>query len=98
VSKIYLNSNIQINALRIFRILSERWFAKRFLHPSTVAPYDYVFLWDEDLGVDNFTAEPYVLPVIPTPCFLRAILNISPGDHLNGLWLQVPRHREEARA
>uniref|UniRef100_A0ACD5YXX6 Uncharacterized protein n=1 Tax=Avena sativa TaxID=4498 RepID=A0ACD5YXX6_AVESA len=36
------------------------WFAKRFLHPSTVAPYDYVFLWDEDLGVDNFTAEGYL--------------------------------------
>ncbi|CAM0870744.1 unnamed protein product [Alopecurus aequalis] len=36
------------------------WFAKRFLHPSTVAPYDYVFLWDEDLGVENFTAEAYL--------------------------------------
>ncbi|KAM0891112.1 hypothetical protein ACQ4PT_026618 [Festuca glaucescens] len=36
------------------------WFAKRFLHPSTVAPYDYVFVWDEDLGVDNFTAEAYL--------------------------------------
>ncbi|VAI83378.1 unnamed protein product [Triticum turgidum subsp. durum] len=36
------------------------WFAKRFLHPSIVAPYDYVFLWDEDLGVDNFTAEAYI--------------------------------------
>ncbi|KAI4977359.1 hypothetical protein ZWY2020_057271 [Hordeum vulgare] len=36
------------------------WFAKRFLHPSIVAPYDYVFLWDEDLGVDNFAAEPYL--------------------------------------
>ncbi|EMS57723.1 hypothetical protein TRIUR3_08625 [Triticum urartu] len=36
------------------------WFAKRFLHPSVVAPYDYVFVWDEDLGVDNFTAEPYL--------------------------------------
>ncbi|XP_006656518.1 uncharacterized protein LOC102704897 [Oryza brachyantha] len=37
------------------------WFAKRFLHPSIVAPYEYVFVWDEDLGVDNFTApEEYV--------------------------------------
>ncbi|EEE66391.1 hypothetical protein OsJ_22726 [Oryza sativa Japonica Group] len=36
------------------------WFAKRFLHPSIVAPYEYIFLWDEDLGVDNFTAEEYV--------------------------------------
>ncbi|KAL3624900.1 hypothetical protein CASFOL_031568 [Castilleja foliolosa] len=30
------------------------WFAKRFLHPSVVSIYDYIFLWDEDLGVDNF--------------------------------------------
>ncbi|XP_044959927.1 uncharacterized protein LOC123411070 [Hordeum vulgare subsp. vulgare] len=36
------------------------WFAKRFLHPSILAPYDYVFLWDEDLGVENFTAEAYI--------------------------------------
>ncbi|PNT75303.1 hypothetical protein BRADI_1g29700v3 [Brachypodium distachyon] len=36
------------------------WFAKRFLHPSIVAPYEYLFLWDEDLGVDNFTAEAYL--------------------------------------
>ncbi|KAL5200135.1 hypothetical protein ABZP36_021338 [Zizania latifolia] len=36
------------------------WFAKRFLHPSIVAPYEYIFLWDEDLGVDHFTAEEYV--------------------------------------
>ncbi|CAI9783831.1 unnamed protein product [Fraxinus pennsylvanica] len=30
------------------------WFAKRFLHPAVVSIYDYIFLWDEDLGVDNF--------------------------------------------
>ncbi|XP_074272156.1 uncharacterized protein LOC141596047 isoform X2 [Silene latifolia] len=30
------------------------WFAKRFLHPDVVSIYDYIFLWDEDLGVDNF--------------------------------------------
>ncbi|KAF9587197.1 hypothetical protein IFM89_039586 [Coptis chinensis] len=30
------------------------WFAKRFLHPDVVYIYDYIFLWDEDLGVDNF--------------------------------------------
>ncbi|KAA8519851.1 hypothetical protein F0562_014059 [Nyssa sinensis] len=30
------------------------WFAKRFLHPAVVSIYDYVFLWDEDLGVENF--------------------------------------------
>nr|AND01153.1 hypothetical protein [Linum usitatissimum] len=31
-----------------------RWFAKRFLHPAVVSIYDYIFLWDEDLGVQNF--------------------------------------------
>uniref|UniRef100_A0A8R7R6Z3 Uncharacterized protein n=1 Tax=Triticum urartu TaxID=4572 RepID=A0A8R7R6Z3_TRIUA len=36
------------------------WFAKRFLHPSVVVSYDYVFVWDEDLGVYNFAAEPYL--------------------------------------
>uniref|UniRef100_A0A1D1Y171 Riboflavin biosynthesis protein ribBA n=1 Tax=Anthurium amnicola TaxID=1678845 RepID=A0A1D1Y171_9ARAE len=30
------------------------WFAKRFLHPDVVSVYDYIFLWDEDLGVKNF--------------------------------------------
>ncbi|KAL2342282.1 hypothetical protein Fmac_010222 [Flemingia macrophylla] len=30
------------------------WFAKRFLHPDIVAEYNYIFLWDEDLLVDNF--------------------------------------------
>ncbi|CAL5040705.1 unnamed protein product [Urochloa decumbens] len=30
------------------------WFAKRFLHPDVMAIYDFIFLWDEDLGVDNF--------------------------------------------
>lgn len=36
---------------------SYRWYAKRFLHPDIVAPYDYIFMWDEDLGVENFNAE-----------------------------------------
>lgn len=31
-----------------------RWFAKRFLHPDIVALYSYIFLWDEDIGVENF--------------------------------------------
>ncbi|KAL1216145.1 hypothetical protein V5N11_033771 [Cardamine amara subsp. amara] len=36
------------------------WYAKRFLHPDIVAPYDYVFIWDEDLGLENFDAEEYI--------------------------------------
>ncbi|XP_062177750.1 uncharacterized protein LOC133882565 isoform X1 [Alnus glutinosa] len=36
------------------------WFAKRFLHPDIVAEYDYIFLWDEDLGVENFNPKRYL--------------------------------------
>ncbi|KAK9108230.1 hypothetical protein Syun_024241 [Stephania yunnanensis] len=36
------------------------WYAKRFLHPDIVAPYDYIFIWDEDLGVEHFNAEEYL--------------------------------------
>uniref|UniRef100_F6HK26 Lysine ketoglutarate reductase trans-splicing protein n=1 Tax=Vitis vinifera TaxID=29760 RepID=F6HK26_VITVI len=36
------------------------WFAKRFLHPDIVAEYNYIFLWDEDLGVENFHPGRYV--------------------------------------
>ncbi|KAL2894236.1 Actin filament-associated protein 1, partial [Bienertia sinuspersici] len=33
------------------------WYAKRFLHPDIVAKYDYIFIWDEDLGVENFDSQ-----------------------------------------
>ncbi|KAL9997002.1 hypothetical protein Hdeb2414_s0033g00718841 [Helianthus debilis subsp. tardiflorus] len=36
------------------------WYAKRFLHPDIVAPYDFIFIWDEDLGVEHFDAEEYI--------------------------------------
>ncbi|KAJ9687672.1 hypothetical protein PVL29_016240 [Vitis rotundifolia] len=36
------------------------WFAKRFLHPDIVAEYNYIFLWDEDLGVENFHPGRYI--------------------------------------
>ncbi|GMI88738.1 hypothetical protein like AT4G12840 [Hibiscus trionum] len=36
------------------------WFAKRFLHPDIVSEYSYIFLWDEDLGVEYFRPEVYV--------------------------------------
>ncbi|KAJ8628676.1 hypothetical protein MRB53_021999 [Persea americana] len=36
------------------------WYAKRFLHPDVVASYDYIFIWDEDLGVEHFNAEKYL--------------------------------------
>ncbi|CAM8988128.1 unnamed protein product [Rhodiola kirilowii] len=36
------------------------WFAKRFLHPDVVSIYDYIFLWDEDVAVDNFDPGRYL--------------------------------------
>ncbi|XP_026660258.2 uncharacterized protein LOC103706547 isoform X2 [Phoenix dactylifera] len=36
------------------------WFAKRFLHPDIVAEYNYIFLWDEDLGVEHFHPGRYI--------------------------------------
>ncbi|CAL5398617.1 unnamed protein product [Camellia sinensis] len=36
------------------------WYSKRFLYPDIVAPYDYIFIWDEDLGVEHFNAEEYI--------------------------------------
>lgn len=36
------------------------WFAKRFLHPDIVSQYSYIFLWDEDLGVENFNVLRYL--------------------------------------
>ncbi|KAK8353708.1 uncharacterized protein LOC108450201 isoform X3 [Gossypium arboreum] len=36
------------------------WFAKRFLHPDIVSTYDYIFLWDEDLGVEHFNPGRYL--------------------------------------
>lgn len=43
-----------------------RWFAKRFLHPDIVSIYDYIFLWDEDLGVRHFHPGRYI-SVFVTP-------------------------------
>lgn len=39
---------------------SKWWFAKRFLHPDVVSPYEYIFIWDEDLDVEHFDAEEYI--------------------------------------
>lgn len=33
------------------------WYMKRFLHPDIVAPYDYIFLWDEDIGTEGFSPD-----------------------------------------
>ncbi|KAB2602453.1 hypothetical protein D8674_003458 [Pyrus ussuriensis x Pyrus communis] len=36
------------------------WYAKRFLHPDIVSEYEFIFLWDEDLGIENFNAGRYL--------------------------------------
>ncbi|CAH2078635.1 unnamed protein product [Thlaspi arvense] len=38
----------------------KQWFAKRFLHPDIVGEYEYIFLWDEDLGVAHFNSQRYL--------------------------------------
>ncbi|KAK7284050.1 hypothetical protein RIF29_13801 [Crotalaria pallida] len=49
------------NAIHISAINQTKWwFAKRFLHPDIVAEYNYIFLWDEDLLVDNFDPNRYL--------------------------------------
>ncbi|KAH0465484.1 hypothetical protein IEQ34_005587 [Dendrobium chrysotoxum] len=47
-------------AIHILAQNQTKWFAKRFLHPDVVALYDYIFLWDEDIGVDYFNPGRYM--------------------------------------
>ncbi|KAL6566786.1 hypothetical protein OROMI_015190 [Orobanche minor] len=65
------------------------WYAKRFLHPDVVAAYDYIFIWDEDLGVEHFNAEKYIELV------KKHGLDISqPGlEPNNGLTWQMTKRR-----
>ncbi|XP_024402985.1 uncharacterized protein [Physcomitrium patens] len=51
-------SNYSIHIVALHQ--TKWWFAKRFMHPDIVAQYNYVFLWDEDLGVENFHADKYI--------------------------------------
>ncbi|KAH1225495.1 Structural maintenance of chromosomes protein 4 [Glycine max] len=50
----------EMQAFLAWRRSLARWFAKRFLHPDIVSIYDYIFLWDEDLGVEHFSPSRYV--------------------------------------
>ncbi|KAI7725074.1 hypothetical protein M8C21_027293 [Ambrosia artemisiifolia] len=52
----WANSVIHVSAVK----QTKWWFAKRFLHPDIVAEYSYIFVWDEDLGVDNFDPDRYL--------------------------------------
>ena len=37
--------------------VSLKWFGKRFLHPDVISIYEYIFLLDDDLGVEYLTQE-----------------------------------------
>lgn len=52
--QLFVFHNILPHLRRINSYSFCRWFAKRFLHPDVMAIYDFIFLWDEDLGVENF--------------------------------------------
>lgn len=54
---------------------NSRWYAKRFLHPDIVAAYEYIFIWDEDLGVEHFNAEEYAF-ILPTSFQYYSTLNL----------------------
>lgn len=68
------------------------WYAKRFLHPDILAPYDYIFIWDEDLGLEDFDAERYINLV------KKHGLEISqPGLSANsGLTWQMTRKQDDS--
>lgn len=53
LAEAFLQQWSNVNILK----LDARWYAKRFLHPDIVASYEYIFIWDEDLGVEHFNAE-----------------------------------------
>ncbi|XP_057728025.1 uncharacterized protein LOC130943947 isoform X1 [Arachis stenosperma] len=36
------------------------WYAKRFLHPDIVSAFEYIFIWDEDLGVEHFNPDEFI--------------------------------------
>ena len=57
---------------------TSRWYAKRFLHPDIVSAYEYIFIWDEDLGVEHFNAEEYAFILLTSSqCFLAWLTYIS---------------------
>ncbi|KAF3793634.1 hypothetical protein EJ110_NYTH03375 [Nymphaea thermarum] len=70
---------------------SKWWYAKRFMHPDIVAAYDYIFLWDEDLGLEHFDAERYIEVI------RKHKLEISQPalDRKSRTLWRMPRRREE---
>lgn len=54
-----------------------RWYAKRFLHPDIVSAFEYILIWDEDLGVEHFDGDKYDFHVFSLlKCTLYAIFSL----------------------
>lgn len=68
------------------------WYAKRFLHPDIVSAYEYILIWDEDLGVEHFNGDKYMDLVI------KHGLDISqPGiEPNNGLTWEMTKRRGDS--
>ncbi|KAI3696950.1 hypothetical protein L6452_29605 [Arctium lappa] len=65
------------------------WYAKRFMHPDVVAPYEYIFVWDEDLGVEHFDGDRYIYLVKK-----HGLAISQPGlEPNNGLTWQMTKRR-----
>ncbi|KAK7312577.1 hypothetical protein VNO77_36529 [Canavalia gladiata] len=67
------------------------WCAKRFLHPDIVSAYEYIFIWDEDLGLEHFNGDKYINLV------KKHGLGISqPGlEPYNGLTWEMTKRRDD---
>ncbi|XP_077250300.1 uncharacterized protein LOC143889822 [Tasmannia lanceolata] len=71
------------SALHVSAISQTKWwFAKRFLHPDIVAEYNYIFLWDEDLGVENFHPGRY-LAIVEEEGLEISQPALDPKSHVN---------------
>ncbi|KAF6151977.1 hypothetical protein GIB67_010551 [Kingdonia uniflora] len=70
-----------------------RWYAKRFLHPDVVAAYEYIFIWDEDLGVEHFNVDKYQYKPV---CLSCRKIEEKPGwctdPHLPPCTMYLPPH------
>ncbi|XP_031287172.1 uncharacterized protein LOC116145878 [Pistacia vera] len=73
------------------------WYAKWFLHPDVVAAYEYIFIWDEDLGMEHFNGEKFTEekpgccsdPHVP-PCVATCMLVIDMKNHALVKKCQLP--------
>ncbi|KAL8245448.1 hypothetical protein R6Q59_011706 [Mikania micrantha] len=68
------------------------WYAKRFLHPDIVAAYDYIFVWDEDLGVEHFNGDKY-MQLVKKHCLEISQPGLEPNEGLT--WEMTKRRGDK---